>query len=114
MKIDRTFWTTESARADRIRSRLELKLYVPYDDELFLKYLDSTLVSKCPICSSELNRSIVSCCAGHGEFPRGVRYRCWGCSLDMTAYPPLGFPIADSDFVFLEKINDLKSLLKGV
>lgn len=114
MKIDRSCWIAESARADRIRSRLQSKSYVPYDDLLFVEYLDSTLVSKCPICSSELNRFIVSCFAGHGEFPRGVRYRCWGCSLDMTAYSPLWSPIADSDFVFLEKIKDLKSLLEGV
>lgn len=114
MNIDRSYWLTESAKAALIRSRIESHLYVSYDDELFLKYLDSTLISKCPICGSELHRSIVSCCAGHGEFPRGVNYGCWGCFLDMTVYPSNDSHIAVCDFEFLEKINDLKSLLKGV
>ena len=113
MKVDRSYWSTEAASVARICSRMESHLYVPYDDELFVKYFDSTLISKCPICSSELYRSVVSYCAGHGEFPRGIKYRCWGCSLDMTVYPPYFGSLLDCDSLFLEKINDLKSFLKG-
>ena len=53
-----------------------------YDDQLLFAVLKNTTLTHCPLCSSELKHSIFSQCAGHGEFPRYLKIRCNGCSIE--------------------------------
>ena len=52
-----------------------------YDDQLIYEILKNTTLTTCPLCDGELEHSISSVCAGHGEFPRYLEIKCCSCSI---------------------------------